>query len=247
MPNERLKAAFLRLGLTPDDVAPQLKVDPKTVERWITTDRRPYRRHRYELGRILGEDETYLWPSALSPDQAAGASESEIITVYPHRWTVPRDMWGHLFDAAEEEIGVLVYSGLWLAEDAGMTSILRAKAEAGVNVRLLFGDPDSPEVISRGESEQIGESMQGKIRNALVLLRRLHEEVQGIEVRKHGTVLYNSIYRSDDELLVNAHVYGFGASQAPVLHLRRVAGGSMVTTYLESFERVWSQARLLDD
>jgi hypothetical protein len=56
-------------------------------------------------------------------------------------------------------------------------------------------------------------------------------------------VLYNSIYRSDDELLVNTHVFGVGASQAPVLHLRRVAGGSMVTTYIESFELVWSQAR----
>jgi hypothetical protein len=27
-----------------------------------------------------------------------------------------------------------------------------------------------------------------------------------------------------------------------VLHLRRVAGGDMVTTYLESFERVWEGA-----
>jgi hypothetical protein len=29
------------------------------------------------------------------------------------------------------------------------------------------------------------------------------------------------------------------------MHLRRVAGGTMVTTYLESFERVWSEAHPL--
>jgi hypothetical protein len=242
MPNERLRAAFLRKGVTPEDVAAQLKVDPKTVERWITTDRRPYRRYRYALGTILGEDETYLWPGALSPDQSANASESEIITVYPHRWTVPRDLWGHLFDAAEEEIGVLVYSGVWLAEDAGILAILRDKASAGVRVRLLVGDPDGPEVISRGKAEGIDDSLAGKVRYALVLLRPLLD-VEGIEIRTHDTVLYNSIYRSDDELLVNAHIYGVGATNAPVLHLRRVAGGNMVKAYMDSFDRVWSKAR----
>jgi hypothetical protein len=56
----------------------------------------------------------------------------------------------------------------------------------------------------------------------------------GIEFRLHSTVLYNSIYRADDQVLVNTHIYNFPASQAPVLHLRRVAGGDMVNTYLES-------------
>jgi hypothetical protein len=67
-----------------------------------------------------------------------------------------------------------------------------------------------------------------------------------VQFRLHSTVLYNSIYRADDELLVNPHVYGAAASQAPVMHLRRVAGGGMVRTYLDSFERVWSRARPLD-
>jgi hypothetical protein len=36
------------------------------------------------------------------------------------------------------------------------------------------------------------------------------------------------------------------AAQAPVLHLRQISGGTMVTTYLDSFERVWSEARPID-
>ena len=42
---------------------------------------------------------------------------------------------------------------------------------------------------------------------------------------------------------MNTHVYGVAASQAPVLHLKRIPGGEMVVTYLESFERVWAQAK----
>ena len=70
--------------------------------------------------------------------------------------------------------------------------------------------------------------------------------MDGVEIRQHATVLYNSIYRADGELLVNAHVYGTPASLAPVMHLRQIAGGTLVGTYLDSFERVWSESRPLD-
>ena len=216
-------------------------MDPKTVERWIS-GRIPYRRHRYLVAVKLQADETYLWPDALAPSEAADASESEILTVYPHRWAVPRDAWGHLFDAAEQEIGVLVYSGMFLADDTGMHALLARKAGEGVTVRMLLGDPDSEAVGTRGADEGIDDAMAAKIRNAIVLYRGLRQ-VDGVQFRLHSTVLYNSIYLADDELLVNPHIYGAGASQAPVLHLRRVAGGSMVRTYLE---RVWSEARPLD-
>ncbi|MGH3899195.1 MAG: hypothetical protein ACRDTA_13330 [Pseudonocardiaceae bacterium] len=97
-------------------------VDPKTIERWIG-DRIPYRRHRYRAASRLGIDEAYLWPGALAAEQVASASESEILVLYPHRWAVPRDIWGQLFDSAEEEIGVLVYSGLFIADDPGLLAL----------------------------------------------------------------------------------------------------------------------------
>jgi len=241
MPNERLRAALLERGMTPATLAAALDVDPKTVERWVTTGRPPYRRHRYAVAALLGADEAFLWPDALSREQVASASESEILTVYPHRWAVPRDVWGRLFTGAEREVGVLVYGGFFLAEDAGMLRLFAEKARTGVRVRVLLGDPDSAEVARRGAEEGIDEAMAAKIRNVLVLYRPLRE-VPGVEVRLHATVLYNSIYRADDQLLVNTHVYGAHAANAPVLHLRRVAGGDMVSTYLDSFENVWQTA-----
>lgn len=245
MRNERLRAALVEKGLTPETLAAAIEVDPKTVERWITKNRAPYRRHRYAVAALLDADESYLWPDAVSPADAAGASESEIINVYPHRSAVPNELWHRFFESADEEISVLVYSGLFLSEDTGIHRIFRAKAEAGADVRILLGDPSSPHVAQRGTDEGIDETMSAKIKNAIVMYKPLRN-IDGIEFRLHDTILYNSIYRADDQVLINTHIHGSAAAQAPVLHLRRVTGGSMVTSYLESFDRVWDSATPLE-
>ena len=244
MPNDRLRTALLERGMSPADLAEALKVDPKSVERWIS-GRTPYRRHRYAVAAHLEVDEAYLWPDALSRGQVADASESEIVNVYPHRWAVPSEIWHNFFDAAGSEIGVLVYSGLFLSEDAGVRKVFREKADNGIRVRILLGDPSSGSVAQRGVDEGVDDAMAAKIRNALVMYQPLRD-LDGIEFRLHDTVLYNSIYRADDQVLANTHIYGFAAAQAPVLHLRRVAGGSMVSTSLDSFERVWDGATPLE-
>src|SRR5215471_20597326 len=137
MPNERLRALLLERGETPDKLAEAVQVDPKTVERWVTKGRIPYRAHRYAVAAFFGVDESYIWPDALGRDQVTAVSESEIVAVYPHRSEVPRDVWEHLFAQAEREIGVLVYSGLFLSEDARAQRIIKAKAGSGVRVRIL--------------------------------------------------------------------------------------------------------------
>ena len=99
MPNERLRALLLERGETPDKLAETVHVDPKTVERWITKGRTPYRTHRYAVAAFFGVDESYIWPDALRRDEVAAVSESEIVAVYPHRSEVPRDVWEHLFSS----------------------------------------------------------------------------------------------------------------------------------------------------
>jgi predicted nucleic acid-binding protein len=51
-----------------------------------------------------------------------------------------------------------------------------------------------------------------------------------------------SIYRADDQVLVNTHIQGLAAAQAPVWHLHKLAGGELTSLYLDSFERVWESA-----
>lgn len=241
MSNERLRAALLKKGLTPAQLAQRLRVDVKTAERWIG-GRAPYRKHRYSIAALLGVDEAYLWPNALPRDQVAAASGSEILTFYPHRWAVPRGVWAQHFAGAEQEIDMLTMAGLFIAEDSGTIRAFQDKAEAGVRVRLLISNPDSPAVARREQEEDLGAGVvAARVRNVLALLRPLRG-VSGIEFRLHETCLYTSIFRADDDMIVNMHVFGVAGSNAPAMHLRKVPGGDMVALYQESFEAVWASA-----
>lgn len=234
---EPLRRAMADARLRDIDVAEALRVDPKTVQRWLG-GRLPQPRHRWGLADLLERHEYDLWPH-LAGSYPVGR---EVYATYPHRGAVPREVWRQLFNSAEREIGILVYSGLFIAEDVDLLRLIGAKASSGVTVRIILGDPDSAHVTQRGLEEGIADAMAAKIRNALVLYRRITGST-GVEIRLHPTVLYNSIYRADDELLVNQHVYGIAAAYAPVVHLRGTGG--MVDTYVESFERVWTSAASL--
>ena len=139
MANERLRAAIFSSRFELDDIAHQLGVDRKTVERWIV-GRVPYKRHRYALAALLGLDPAYLWPV----DSAVEASDlalAEILAVYPVRSTVGNDTWLRLFENAREGIDVLVYAGFWLSEDPAIRRVLCRKARSGVRLRFLGGIP----------------------------------------------------------------------------------------------------------
>lgn len=57
-----------------------------------------------------------------------------------------------------------------------------------------------------------------------------------------ATTLYASIFRYDDDVLVNPHAFGEPASANPTLHLRCLDGGGVADHYLASFDRVWDTA-----
>lgn len=106
-------------------------------------------------------------------------------------------------------------------------------------MRIALGDTDGPNVAQRGDEEGIGNAMTVKIRNALMLYRPL-AAVENIEIRLHRTMLYNSMYRADNQVLVNQHAYGIPAAHAPVFCLSSAGSGEMAALYLHSFERVWA-------
>ena len=87
--------------------------------------------------------------------------------------------------------------------------------------------------------------MSARIRSSLILFTSLCD-VENIEIRLHQTVLYNSIYRADGQLFVNQHSYGVLAAHSPIFSLRKVEGVDMFSGYLNSFERIWSAAALLE-
>src|SRR5215469_13582150 len=153
MANDRLRDSLLKRAMTPADLSEKINVDPKTVERWISQARVPYGKHRHALAALLQESEQYLWPDAISEAAAGAVSGSEVVKVYPHRNLVPADLWDRLLDGATTYVDVLVYVGMFMTEKSELPSLLRAKAEGGARVRLLFGDRESEAVAQRSLDE----------------------------------------------------------------------------------------------
>lgn len=243
--NVRLCEAIDASKLSELAIAEKLGVSQKTVERWMA-GRVPYPRFRRALADALGVDECKIWAESTRRKMAGSEdSTANIQAVYAHRWAVPREVWLRLFAAAEHEIGVLAYAALFLVEDDGMIRTLTEKAQSGVRIRVLLGDPDSNRVAERGTGEGIGDAIAAKVRNALALYRPL-TRIKGIEIRLHDTTLYASIYRSDNNALVNTHAYGVPASHAPVISLQHVSAGDMADVYFESFNRVWRESKNFD-
>lgn len=67
---------------------------------------------------------------------------------------------------------------------------------------------------------------------------------QNCEVRLHDATLYASVFRYDDEVLINPHIWGRPASANPVIHVRRTNDDSMFMKYLDGFDQVWRQAAM---
>lgn len=243
MSNERLRSALIDAGLTNDDVSHHIAVDPKTVERWVSQARVPHRAHRLKLAALLGQDDMFLWPSTKGDPRNAAATVSEFVTIYPNRGSVSAEEWGAWIDRATVQIDLLAYAASFLHDAlSDFTDHLADKADRGVRVRLLFGDPTSDGVARRGEEEGIGDLLAARCRLTWSYYRPLLDRT-GIEARQHGATVYSSLFRFDDDVLVNTHSLGAPASHSPVLHVHKVAGGRLFHHYMTGFENTWDHAR----
>ncbi|MHB6907048.1 helix-turn-helix domain-containing protein [Streptomyces sp. DB-54] len=245
MPNERLRAAMVAGGWTHVGLAEATGVDPKSVERWVNLGRIPRQATALKAAETLGEDVHALWPS-LRQARAARAVSPELVALYDKRADLPVSVFVDLLAAAREHIDILVYAAVFLHEAyPRLNDLLRERAAEGCSVRIAVGDADSDNVQQRGREEKFGHGIESRCRLALMHYRPLLA-VPGIEVRTHGTTLYNSLYRADDQLLANAHVWGVNAYGAPVWHLRRNNDGGMFDTYTDSFGAVWGTAHPME-
>lgn len=197
------------------DLAQELGVDATTVRRWLNKGRQPH---------------------------ADATADAEVMAFYPHRSQVPKNYWLEHVMSAKERIDVLTFASLFLPEDnPEAVEVIKHKAATGVKVRFALGDPDSPELALRGREERLYDAIPGRVRMALAYYRPL-VGVPGIEFHLHRTTLYNSIFRFDDQMLVNQHIYGTYGYCAPILHLQQVPTSDLFDTYEKSFELAWSES-----
>ncbi|MFF1907871.1 helix-turn-helix domain-containing protein [Kitasatospora sp. NPDC058218] len=246
MLNERLKVAMTSGGWTYGALAEKAGVDAKSVERWVNQNRSPRLKTAVLAAEVLGEDLFALWPGLRQP-RAARAVSPELVALYEQRADVPVSAFVDLLGRATERIDVLVYAAVFLHEAyPRLNRLLSERAADGCTVRLALGDSDSERVRQRGAEERFGHGIESRCMIALMHYRPLLG-TPGIEIRTHGTTLYNSLYRADDQILVNAHVWGVNAFGALVWHLRRAGTNGLFDTYTSSFDAVWSAARPVEE
>jgi transcriptional regulator with XRE-family HTH domain len=243
--NPRLRSTLTGSGYTERSLAEELGLDPKSVQRWITRGVMPHRSTAYRTARILDVPVSWLWPALDLASEEAG--RSEVVCVYPHRSETPRKLWVEVLEAAQRDIGLLSNASLFIPEENPESiEMLRKKAEAGARVRIVLGDPDSPECALRGVEERLYDAIPARVQMALTYYLPL-VGVPNIEFHLHRTTLYNSIFYYDNEMLINQHIYGTYGYIAPIMHLRRVEGADFFDTYIKSFERVWETSYFIEE
>jgi lambda repressor-like predicted transcriptional regulator len=234
--NGRLAAALTEAGYSTSRLAGVVDVDAKTVERWVTQGRVPHPRHRAAVAKITGVDPAMLWPDTTAVPTGAAPQ----ITVYPSRRAVPAAVWRALVAGTQHSFDLHAFAATFLPDQMDLAAELLTLADRDVTIRLLLGDPAGGAVAQRSEEEG-GSGLAGRVSLVLSYLRPAlaHPRVQ---VRLHDSTLYASLYRFDDDLLVNTHVWGSPAAANPILHLHAERDAAVAGVYQGGFERVWETA-----
>jgi len=229
-------------GLSKAGLSRATKIDDRTIQRWLDGQTIPQAQNARTVADALDCQSSDLWPDAY-PLLSPPSSGTIAVSVYASRAHVPAAVWQNLFSAAVAHIDICVYGGTFLFDTVpGFNGLMRSAAERGVAVRFMAGDPGSAMVHQRGTEEKIGMSLAGRCALTLERLAPL-SEIEGIDIRMHGTPLYVSLFRCDDMLIANHHIHGSPASDNPALVITRAADPELWDKYETSFNTIWSDAR----
>ncbi|MFI9159795.1 helix-turn-helix domain-containing protein [Kitasatospora aureofaciens] len=241
--NHALRRALANAKMTVTQLAEACGVDVKTISRWIANPTRiPHARHRWAACEALGEEETALWPTAVSSALKTGP-DREIVQVFPYRSAAPSSLWRSLITKAQKELTFAGYTNyfLWL-EQANLAGALQRKAQAGCRIRFLIGDPDSPVTMAREAEEGVPLTLSTRIAVTISELERLRP-VGNIEGRFETGHVNLSVFRFDDEMIVTPILARRVGHDSPMLHLRRSQPDGMFDRFADHVEELWGRGR----
>jgi hypothetical protein len=229
--------------MTQERLADTVNVHAKTVGRWLADPALvPHPRHRHAVARVLGVDETVLWPDNVRQIIKTGA-DREIVTAYPYRSMCPRSLWASLIKEADHDIWFAGYTNyfLWL-EHPHLREILTRKARNGCRVRWLVGHPDSDVTQIREEAENVTLSVRTRISITLEHLEYLRS-VDGIEARYSNDHVALSVFRFDDDMIVTPHLAYLVGHDSPAFHIHRRQNDGLFDRFAAHVETLWDGGR----
>lgn len=254
-----------RLGLNQTRVSAyergQYEVSNEAAEQIAATLEIPLIETRRQLGlwtpntRDLSGYARYVDPTQISDDVLIGEvvrryqqnSAREIIDVYPTRSRVPGDLWDQLIHDAQTEILLGGYTNYFFwTERPNFAETIREKAESGVNVRVLLGDPEGTVTQRRQEIERAQLDLTTRINITLDELGKLGQ-LPGLEVRFSNinaeAHVSRSIFTFDQESLVSEHIADRLGHGSLTFHLRRKQDGGAFDQYKAHFDHLWAGGR----
>jgi hypothetical protein len=214
MANDNLRAALQQAGLQPDDLAPIVEVDVRTVRRWLS-GRTPYPRQRGKVARALDTTEQHLWPEIATapPPRTRAAQPSDLLGGYPTASDLAAPDWKKLLRDATDRIELLGDTLTAILDTPGVPELLATKATHGCDVRILAYLP-------------------GRYLAPIL-------DPPGIEIRLLEAPAHHTIHRYDEQLLLTLHLRGQDPDQAPLMHLRRAAPGGLFDRFAEHYNYLW--------
>lgn len=246
--NTALRRAMDDRNVRPRQFASHLGVSLKSVERWLANaDHVPHARTRADASDYLGVPEEMLWPRAVKTAVKTGP-DREIVSVYPYRSACPSGVWAQLVADAKRELFFAGYTNYFLFIDQPAFHLtLQRKAQHGVRIRFLLGDPEGVVTQQREEIEQSALSVSTRIRITLENLRKVGN-VEGLEVRYSAPEdatnhVGLSVFRFDQDALVTPHLARMVGHDSPMMHLRHREPHGMFDRFADHAEELWSRAQ----
>nr|WP_269858906.1 helix-turn-helix transcriptional regulator [Streptomyces sp. RPT161] len=245
--NRALRSAMESAGLSPRQLALQVGVSTKTVERWMAdSELIPHARNREDASQVLGVEAYMLWPKAVT-DRLKIGNDREIVHSYPYRSACPSTVWADLIASATHELFFAGYTNyfLWTQQPA-FAATLRAKAATGCRIRFLLGNPDCEVTRQREEIEDVPLTVSTRIRITLGELAKIGS-VDGMDTRFSATEdaashIALSVFLFDSEALVTPHLARLVGHDSPLLHLRRHSEQGLFDRFAGHAEEIWSRA-----
>jgi DNA-binding transcriptional regulator YdaS (Cro superfamily) len=247
MANENLKNALQDAGLTAEQFAEIIAVDPKTVQRWVS-GRTPYPKHRVTVARALDLSEHALWPDDV-PAPTATATPPTVTATPPTVTATPPTAtatppaapdaddganevvrsWGgradprivemrELFPSARHEIDLLDAGGSLLAQPQ-MIAKLCQSADLGLRVRVLTA------------SDVLG--IESLARHP------------GVQLRVSDTPLAHSLVRADQTTFFA--IWLAAQDTMPTFQLQRRRDHGLFDRLQEHFDTLWDTSDPVDE